>query len=68
MLRLAAEAALPGALPLSGLCWSAAWLLQLSVHLPALLRPAPWPVLSAPGGEPAGAEEPARTAPATGRP
>jgi len=46
-LRLAAEF-FPGALMLSGLCWSAAWLCHLAAHLPALFRPAPRPMLSAP--------------------
>lgn len=46
-LRLAAEP-FPAALGLSGLCWSAAWLCHLAAHVPALFRPAPWPVLSAP--------------------
>ena len=34
-------------LHLSGLCWSAGWLLYLAAHLRALPRPAPFPILSA---------------------
>lgn len=37
----------PQALWLAGAAWSLAWALVLSVHLPALLRPAPFPVFSA---------------------
>lgn len=49
-LRVAAELA-PAALMPSGLCWSAAWLCYLAAHAPALFRPSPWPVLSAPAGK-----------------
>lgn len=48
-LRLAAGAGLPLTLAGSGLCWSAAWLCHLAAHGSALMRPCPWPVLSAPG-------------------
>lgn len=34
-------------LAVAGIGWSAAWLLFLSVHVPALPRPAPFPLLSA---------------------
>lgn len=37
----------PQALWLAGAAWSLAWALILSAHLPALLRPAPFPVFSA---------------------
>ena len=44
-------AELPGQTPIwltaAGLGWSVAWILFLSVHIPALMRPAPFPLLSA---------------------
>ena len=47
--RVLAE--LPGQTPIwltvAGIGWSAAWMLFLTAHLPALLKPAPFPVLSA---------------------
>lgn len=46
LLRPMAETA-PQALWLAGAAWSLAWVLVLTVHLPALLRPAPFPVFSA---------------------
>lgn len=45
-LRLAGDGLAPLVL-VSGLCWSGAWGLFLSAHLPALARPAPFPLLSA---------------------
>jgi uncharacterized protein involved in response to NO len=49
LVRTAAEAAGDPApwIALSGALWSGAWLTFLGVHLPALARPAPFPVLSA---------------------
>lgn len=48
-IRAGAEAAPDpaGWIALSGLLWSGGWLAFLSAHLPALARPAPFPVLSA---------------------
>ena len=49
LLRVGAEAAADPTpwIALSGVIWSGGWLAFLSVHLPALARPAPFPVLSA---------------------
>lgn len=49
LVRTTAEAADDPApwIALSGALWSGAWLTFLGVHLPALARPAPFPVLSA---------------------
>ncbi len=48
-IRAAGEAATDpaGWIALSGLLWSGGWIAFLSAHLPALPRPAPFPVLSA---------------------
>jgi uncharacterized protein involved in response to NO len=48
-IRAGAEAAQApaGWIALSGLLWSGGWIAFLSAHLPALARPAPFPVLSA---------------------
>lgn len=51
-----ALAELPGQAPVwltvAGIGWSAAWMLFLSAHLPALLKPSPFPLLSAQRVEP----------------
>ncbi len=49
LIRAGAEAAADPApwIALSGVIWSGGWIAFLSVHLPALARPAPFPVLSA---------------------
>lgn len=48
-IRAGAESAqdTAGWIALSGLLWSGGWIAFLSAHLPALARPAPFPVLSA---------------------